>query len=137
MNLLHEWLVMMTVGKAVAFVCNDEIITLSSGDVLVMDAMAVLHGVQSILRDDCDIELPLQGSRLGVPIVQARQVDPVEGALAVRMKPSMGCICCITTTTIPPMTMSTLFDTCLTQSIPIVLVVQSLERLAMILWTIG
>lgn len=74
----HEWLVMMTVGKAVAFVCNDKIITLSSGDVLVMDAMAVLHGVQSILPDDCDIELPLQGSRLGVLLWQARQVDPVE-----------------------------------------------------------
>ncbi len=69
---------MMTVGKAVAFVCNDKIITLSSGDVLVMDAMAVLHGVQGILPDDCDIELPLQGSRLGVLLWQARQVDPRE-----------------------------------------------------------
>ena len=65
---------------SLGFVCNDEIITLSSGDVLVMDAMAVLHGVQSILPDDCDIELPLQGSRLGVLLWQARQVDPVEGS---------------------------------------------------------
>lgn len=74
----HEWLVMMTVGKAVEFICNDNRITLSSGDVLVMDSMAVLHGVQGIIPDDCTIELPLQGSRLGVLLWQARRVDPRE-----------------------------------------------------------
>jgi hypothetical protein len=69
----QEWLVMITIGKAVKFICNDDILTLSSGDALVMDSMAVLHGVQGILQDSCSIQLPLEGSRLGVLFWHARQ----------------------------------------------------------------
>ena len=69
----HEWLVMFTVGKAVDFMCHNEIITLTSGDALVMDSMAVLHGVTAIRQDDCTVSLPVEGSRLGVLLWQARQ----------------------------------------------------------------
>lgn len=67
-----EWLVVMTLGRAVRFRCNHNILTLQSGDVLVMDSMAVLHGVESI-GDDCDADLGLPvSSRLGILFWQGR-----------------------------------------------------------------
>lgn len=86
-NQRHEWLVMFTIGNAVDFICNDDILTLVSGDALVMDSMAVLHGVRGIRQEyddgggggggDCNsngptVSLPLEGSRLGVLLWQAR-----------------------------------------------------------------
>jgi len=88
----EEWLVMFTVGSDVLFRCNEDILTLSSGDALVMDSMSVLHGVEGIREREISnckeidsssetkkaeyyIEktdsalyygLPLKGSRLGV-----------------------------------------------------------------------
>jgi hypothetical protein len=70
----EEWLVMMTVGNSVRFRCNDELLLLHSGDALVMDSMAVLHGVQEIVVCDPDMApilgLPVPGSRLGVLLWQ-------------------------------------------------------------------
>ena len=63
----------MTIGMAVNFVCNDLTITMKSGDAVVMDAMAVLHGVQSIVQDGCSLQLPMKGSRLGILLWQASQ----------------------------------------------------------------
>jgi hypothetical protein len=45
---------MFTIGNAVDFICNHEILTLYGGDALVMDSMAVLHGVKGIRQDDND-----------------------------------------------------------------------------------
>ena len=73
----QEWLAMLTVGKSVDFVCNNDVITLMSGDALVMDSMAVLHGVKGIVQDNNSIELPVKGSRLGVLLWQARSVANV------------------------------------------------------------
>lgn len=73
----QEWLAMLTVGKSVDFVCNNDVITLTSGDALVMDSMAVLHGVKGIVQDNNSIELPVKGSRLGVLLWQARSVANV------------------------------------------------------------
>lgn len=83
----EEWLVMMTLGNTALFRCNDEIIELHSGDVLVMDSMAVLHGVEGILADDRDptmstkLGLPLAQSRLGILFWQGR--DPLSNLQAI------------------------------------------------------
>jgi hypothetical protein len=82
----EEWLVMMTMGNDVRFRCNDDIVQLQSGDVLVMDSMAVLHGVESIVDNNCqgcddeDLGLPIS-SRLGILFWQGQSpVDKVDSA---------------------------------------------------------
>jgi hypothetical protein len=45
----EEWLAMMSIGSSIIFRCNDELIQLDSGDVVVMDSMATLHGVERVL----------------------------------------------------------------------------------------
>jgi hypothetical protein len=84
----EEWLVMMTMGNDVRFRCNDDIVQLQSGDVLVMDSMAVLHGVESIVDLDDgggriekpDLGLPIS-SRLGILFWQGQSpVDKVDSA---------------------------------------------------------
>jgi hypothetical protein len=85
----EEWLIMMTMGNDVRFRCNDDIVQLQSGDVLVMDSMAVLHGVESIVDVEngagCDDEKPDLGlpisSRLGILFWQGQSpVDKVDSA---------------------------------------------------------
>lgn len=77
-----EWLVGFTVGADTYFRCNDKIVLLKSGDALVMDSMAVLHGVESIKSGkeaiDCSLkyELPSPGSRLGVLLWQGAHTVP-------------------------------------------------------------
>lgn len=67
-----EWLCSFSIGATTYFRCNDEVIELQSGDALVMDSMAVLHGVESIgsWPEHIDFKskfgLPISGSRLGV-----------------------------------------------------------------------
>lgn len=48
----NEWLCMMSMGLPVRFRCDDEILTIYSRDVLVMDAMATRHGVESVVVDE-------------------------------------------------------------------------------------
>ena len=77
----REWLAMLTAGNAVRFRLGNSTEVLRSGDALVMDAMATLHGVEAILpprsRDDDDLGAGMMvdpaehlglpaGSRLGV-----------------------------------------------------------------------
>jgi hypothetical protein len=77
-NQREEWLVMMTLGNTVVFRCDNEIISLHSGDALVMDSMAVLHGVDRIVPDHSDhpicsvINLPDLQVRLGILFWQGR-----------------------------------------------------------------
>lgn len=76
----EEWLAMMTIGSPALFRLNDELITINSGDVLVMDSMATLHGVEKILpcatHDlNVDLGLPIPGSRLGILVWQGRMHD--------------------------------------------------------------
>lgn len=72
MDQREEWLVMITLGNSALFRCNHDIIELNSGDVLVMDSMAVLHGVEGIVEDTTEkstcskLELPFAQSRLGI-----------------------------------------------------------------------
>jgi hypothetical protein len=74
-----EWLVMMTFGNTILFRCNKEIISLKSGDALVMDSMAVLHGVEKIVVETDDppicsrIHLPDSQLRLGILFWQGIQ----------------------------------------------------------------
>lgn len=74
-----EWLVGFSVGADTMFRCNDEVVLLKSGDALVMDSMAVLHGVEGICGQvsSVDVEqlygLPFQGSRLGVLLWQSAE----------------------------------------------------------------
>ena len=70
----EEWLCIMTVGATVQFRANHEILSLHSGDVLIMDSMAVLHGVEGIVNDDSSLQslgLPHSNTRLGVLFWQA------------------------------------------------------------------
>jgi hypothetical protein len=45
----QEWLACISLGATALFRCNDQVLPMNSGDVLVMDSMAVLHGVEQIL----------------------------------------------------------------------------------------
>ena len=65
----EEWLCMMSFGNTMVFRCDDEILSIQSGDVLVMDAMATLHGVERIVPD---INVPPMCSRIGFPMPQVR-----------------------------------------------------------------
>ena len=70
----EEWLAMATVGSTVSFRCNDDVLELKSGDVLVMDSMAVLHGVEGVDCEDGnyqEVGLPIP-SRLGTLFWQGR-----------------------------------------------------------------
>jgi hypothetical protein len=83
-----EWLVLITLGNTVDFRCHDQVIPLHSGDVLVMDSMAVLHGVERIHVDtDCptlshQLQLPGHQVRLGILLWQGRSVRSAQGMTA-------------------------------------------------------
>ena len=80
----EEWLAMITVGQSVDFPCNNDNLKLESGDVLVMDSMAILHGVDGILSDARynlnDVGLPCQ-CRVGVLFWQGRIKDTRDSSL--------------------------------------------------------
>lgn len=66
----EEWLTMMTIGHSISFRCNQNVLELESGDVLVMDSAAVFHGVERVSSAHAvypyqDLGLPIP-SRLGV-----------------------------------------------------------------------
>jgi hypothetical protein len=65
---------MMSLGHALLFRCDDQIIRVESGDVLVMDSMSVLHGVEGVVGDGSfykEVGLPIP-SRLGILFWQGR-----------------------------------------------------------------
>lgn len=73
---MEEWLCSFTLGMPCLFRLNECVIALKSGDALVMDSMAVLHGVERILEsrgdDICSqVGLPVEG-RLGVLLWHGR-----------------------------------------------------------------
>ena len=76
----EEWLCMLSFGNTMMFRCDDETIAIHSGDVLVMDAVATLHGVDCILQDEsvppiCSlISFPISQVRLGILFWQGRLV---------------------------------------------------------------
>lgn len=74
----EEWLAMITLGNTALFRCNDEVIQLHSGDVVVMDSMAILHGVECIIANQdtsmsLSLGLPAVEVRLGILLWQGRQ----------------------------------------------------------------
>jgi hypothetical protein len=79
-----EWLVLITLGNTVDFRCHDQVIPLQSGDVLVMDSMAVLHGVERIHVDTAcptlshQLQLPGDQVRLGILFWQGRSDRPAQ-----------------------------------------------------------
>lgn len=81
-NQKEEWLCILSVGLTMVFRCNDKTLRIESGDVLVMDSMAVLHGVEKILPDPegCansswrQVGLPAP-SRLGLVVWQGRSCE--------------------------------------------------------------
>ena len=74
----REWLFMITAGNSIRFQLGDQIEELKSGDALIMDSMATLHGVVEVLSsDDSHIDPAEQlglpsGSRLGVLLWTAK-----------------------------------------------------------------
>lgn len=83
----EEWLCMMTMGANVDFVLDDVVVTMQSGDCLVMDSMAIQHGVKCIAPSSIGQDqggglpimniLPVKGSRLGILVWQGRTLLPV------------------------------------------------------------
>eukprot|EP00978_Attheya_sp_CCMP212_P003557 scaffold7458_cov60-Attheya_sp.AAC.3 len=75
-----ELLVLLSLGSTTVFTCNktDEPLHLFSGDALVMDSMAVLHGVQQIIPHPSSpvSHLLPPNSRLGVLLWQGRTSTP-------------------------------------------------------------
>jgi hypothetical protein len=65
----EEWLCMMSFGNTMIFRCDDDTLMIQSGDVIVMDAMATLHGVERVVLDD---NMPPMCSLIGLPIPQVR-----------------------------------------------------------------
>mmetsp|Transcript_7753 Transcript_7753/g.11452 ORF Transcript_7753/g.11452 Transcript_7753/m.11452 type:complete len:292 (+) Transcript_7753:56-931(+) len=96
-----EWLVGFSVGADTMFRCNDEVVLLESGDALVMDSMAVLHGVEGIVvggQASSAVEdphgLPFPGSRLGVLLWQAAEAPKADSKDAdVTATPSSSDLC--------------------------------------------
>ena len=72
----QEWLCMMTMGANIHFILDDVTVTMRSGDCLVMDSMAVRHGVEGIGVEEhhplVSRVLPIQGARLGILVWQGR-----------------------------------------------------------------
>lgn len=62
----EQWLVSITLGLCIIFQVGDHRLHLRSGDVLVMDAMALMHGVIAVLADSAPADVVLQDSRLGL-----------------------------------------------------------------------
>ena len=77
----EEWLVMMTAGHPILFRCNDQVLRLESGDAMVLDSMAVFHGVERVIEDGSTayraVGLPFP-SRLGVLLWQGRSASEEE-----------------------------------------------------------
>jgi len=87
--------VMFSVGAPILFRCDDVVLTIDSGDALVMDSMKVLHGVEGVLAtviptqeggvngnqwcksssscSSSNLLLPVHGSRLGVLLWHAAE----------------------------------------------------------------
>jgi hypothetical protein len=78
----EEWLCILSVGLTMVFRCDSKTICINSGDAMVMDSMAVLHGVEEILPDPdgCvnsswrQVGLPA-ASRLGLVVWQGRTLE--------------------------------------------------------------
>jgi len=62
----EQWLVSITLGLCIIFQVGDHRLHLRSGDVLVMDAMALMHGVVAVLADSAPADIALQDARLGL-----------------------------------------------------------------------
>jgi hypothetical protein len=78
----HEWLACLSLGATVMFRCNNQILPLHSGDILVLDSMATLHGVEEILASDNEDTtvnglLPLN-CRLGILMWQGKFQNQLE-----------------------------------------------------------
>jgi hypothetical protein len=81
-NQTEEWLCIISFGLTMVFRCDNDAFRVESGDALVMDSMAVLHGVESILPDPegCahsswrQVGLP-SPSRLGLVVWQGRSFE--------------------------------------------------------------
>jgi hypothetical protein len=78
-NQKEEWLCILSLGLTAVFRCDKERLYLESGDALVMDSMAVLHGVDRVLLDPEACEQPSWRkaglpfpSRLGLVVWQGR-----------------------------------------------------------------
>ncbi|GBG29197.1 Hypothetical Protein FCC1311_054192 [Hondaea fermentalgiana] len=74
-----EWLVSFNAGLTMIFEADGEELPLSHGDVVVMDTLAVKHGVRRIIPDSAPSHCSLQDARLGLllwssfnPDVEAR-----------------------------------------------------------------
>jgi hypothetical protein len=90
-NQKEEWLCILSLGLTAVFRCDNEVLHLESGDALVMDSMAVLHGVERVLLDPEVCEeaswrkagLPFP-SRLGLVVWQGRASTSAAGSYGER-----------------------------------------------------
>lgn len=71
-----EWLVSFNAGLTMNFEADGEPLPLASGDVVVMDTLAVKHGVLGILPGTAPAECSLQDARLGLLLWSSYNPDP-------------------------------------------------------------
>ena len=62
----EEWTFTINIGCDIQFTLNGKTVTAHSGDVLIMDSRAVMHGVERIIPKTCPLFLPLQNARFGI-----------------------------------------------------------------------
>jgi hypothetical protein len=62
----HEWLVCFSIGNTIVYQLDGVEVNVQSGDCLVMNSMAVLHGVKGVLAHSSPEQCPLQDARLGL-----------------------------------------------------------------------
>lgn len=71
----HEWLVSFNVGLSLEFSADDQVLVLQSGDVLLMDTLAVKHGVKRVIPGTAPPDCPLKDARLGIMLWESYNPD--------------------------------------------------------------
>lgn len=64
----EEWTFTMNIGCDICFRLNGKNIIAHSGDIIIIDSKAVMHGVDKIIPNTCPKDIPLSNARFGVVI---------------------------------------------------------------------
>ena len=64
----EEWTFTVNIGCDICFTLNGKKIIAHSGDIIIMDSRAVMHGVDEIIENTCPKDIPLKNARFGVVI---------------------------------------------------------------------
>ena len=62
----EEWTFTVNIGCDICFKLNGKNVIAHSGDIIVIDSRAVMHGVDKIIPNTCPKDIPLTNARFGV-----------------------------------------------------------------------